>query len=153
MRRAPRPPIRKFELDDADRVLGELGHAARLLADAGVDRLDAGEGEHAPLDLADEEIFFIERKVAAGVDDHLAVVRLDVREELDAAAKSAIGHLHRDQKQGGKRERRAGVAQGEPHRAHVGTAILGALVMRHWRRLAQKRAEGGREEQRHRERS
>src|SRR6516165_6676546 len=129
VRRRPAAPVRELKQDDADGVLGELAHAARLLAHAGVDGLEPVEGEHALLDLADETILLVEGEIAAGVYDHLAVVGLDLGEELDAAAEFSVGDLHRDQKERRQRQRQAGVAQRHAHRAHIGPAILRALVV------------------------
>ena len=126
VRRRSHAPVGELELDDADRVLGQLAHAARLLADAGVDGLEAVEREHALLDLGDQAVLLVEREVAAGMHDHLAVVGLDAGEELDAAAELAVGHLHRDQQQRRQRQRHAGVAQREPHGAHIGPAVARA---------------------------
>jgi len=131
MRRRPRAPIGELELDDADGVLGELAHAARLLADAGVDGLETLERQHALFDIADQQILLVEREVAARVHDHLPVVGLDLGEELDAAAELSVGHLHHDQQGERERQCRAGMAQRQAHGAHIGPTVLGALVMRH----------------------
>ena len=40
------------------------------------------------------------------MDDDLAVIGLDLREEFDAAAELAVGHLHRDEQERGERQRR-----------------------------------------------
>ena len=79
----------------------------------------------------DQAVLLVEREIAARVHDHLAVIGLDLGEELDAAAELAVGDLHGDQQERGERQRHAGMAQREPHRAHVGPAVRGALVMRH----------------------
>ena len=63
--RRPRPPVGELELDDADGVFADLAHAARLLADARIDGLEAVEGEHALLDLGDRAVFLVEREIAA----------------------------------------------------------------------------------------
>ena len=101
MRRRPRLPVGKLELDDADGVLGDIGGAARLLADAGVDGLQALGRQHVLLDLAHGLVFLVERKIAARMDDHLAVVGLDRGEELDAVAELAVGHDHGHQQDDG----------------------------------------------------
>ena len=137
MSRRAAAPIGEFELDDADGVLGKLAQAARLLADARVHGLEAVEGEHPLLDSAEHPVLLVERNIAAGVHDHLAEIGLDIGKELDAAAELAIGRLHRNQQEGRERECRAGMAQRQPHRAHIGPVLRGALVMGHPCCLAQ----------------
>ena len=144
-----RPPVVELELNGADRVLGEFAHAARLLADARVDGLDPGERQHALLDLGNDAVLLFERQVAARMHDHLAVVGLDIGEELDAAPELAVGGLHRNQQQQRERQGQAGPVQRKPHGAHVGAGILRPFVMRHRRGLAEQRAERRCEEQRH----
>ena len=51
--------------------------------------------QHALLDLAHQAVLLVEREIAARVDDDLAVVRLDRREELDAVAELAVGRSAR----------------------------------------------------------
>ena len=131
VRRRAGLPVGELELDHADRVLADLVGLARLFARAGVDRLQAGELQHAVLDGAHQTVLLVEREVAAAMDHDLAVVGLDLGEELDAASELAVGHLHADQQQQRQQQRHAGMAQRQLHRAHIETAILGALVMRH----------------------
>ncbi len=125
---------------------------ARLLADAGVDGPEAGKTEHALLDLGDRAVLLVKREIAAAMHDHLAIVGLDRGEELDPATELAIGHLHRDEQKRRERQRRAWVPQRQAHRAHVGPAVLDAVIMGNRRCLAEQRAERRREEQRDRER-
>ena len=106
----------------------------RLLADAGVDRLQALGREHALLGLGEEAVLFVERQIAARVDDDLAVVGLDGREELDAAAEFAVADLHHHQQQRGERERRAGPAQHQPHGPHVEAVRRGRARHAAWPR-------------------
>ena len=152
MRRRPAAPVRELELDDTDGVFGEFAHAARLLADAAVHGLETIEGENTLLDDAEQAVLFLEREIAAGMHDDLAVIGLDLREKFHAAAELSVGHQHGDQKQRRERESGAGTAQRKPHRAHVGTAILDTLVMRHRGGAAEHCAERGREEQRNHQR-
>src|SRR5262249_28027708 len=150
--RRPAAPVRELELDHADGVFGEFAHAARLLADAGVHGLEAIEGENALLDGADQAVFFLEREVATGMHDDLAVIGLALWEKLHAAAELSVGNEYRDQKQCRERQRRAGTAQREPHRAHIGPAIACMLFMWDACGLAEQSAERRREEQRNRKR-
>jgi hypothetical protein len=123
VRRRPAAPMRELELDHPDGIFGELAHAARLLADAGVDGLEPIELEHAALDLADETVLLLERKVAARMHDYLAVIGLHAGEELDSAAELAVGELHHDEKDRGERQGRSGMTQRKANRAHVGPAV------------------------------
>ena len=148
-----RAPVGELELDDADRVFGELVRLPRLLADAGIDGLQTGILEHTLLDGAQEAIFLVEREVAAAMDDDLAIVRFDLRKELDAVTKLAVRHLHADQQHEREQQRRARMPQREPHRAHVGAAIGRALVVRDHGGAAEQRTERRREEQRDHQRS
>ena len=84
--------------------------------------------------------------------DHLAEVRLDAREEFDAMAELAVGDRHRDQQYGDQRQRGAGIAQRGMHRAHIGSAVGGALAVLNLRHPAQQCAKRRREEQRNRQR-
>ncbi len=69
VRLRPRLPVRELELDHADRVLGDLGEAARLLAGARIDGLHARKRQHPLLDGAHGAVLLLEREVAAAVDD------------------------------------------------------------------------------------
>jgi hypothetical protein len=113
----------ELELDHPDGIFGELAHAARLLADAGVDGLEPIELDHAALDLADETVLLLERKIAACMHDNLAVIGLHAGEELDPAAELAVGELHHDEKDRRERQRHSGVTQCKVNRAHVGPAV------------------------------
>ena len=157
MRGGSAAPVGKLELDHADRILGELAHAARLLADAAVDRLEPVEGKHALLDLGHETVFLVEGEVAARVHDDLSVVGLDLGEEFHAAAELTVGNVHREQKHRCQCERHAGIAQRKPHRAHIGPAVTHILGMRHRRLysargLAEQCPQRRREEERDRKR-
>ena len=110
VRLRPRLPVGELVLDDTDGVLGDLARAARLLADASVDGAETLGRSDVLLDLADDTVLFLEREVAAAVDDDLAEVRLDIREELDTVAELAVGDLHRH-------EKRCGGHQGRPRPA------------------------------------
>ena len=148
----PHAPVGKLELDDADGVLGHLLRAARLLADAGVNGLQALGPQHTLLDLGQQAVLLVEREVAARMHDHLAIVGLDIGEELDAAAELAVADLHHDQQQRGQRQRHARTAQRKADGPHVEPVRLRTLVMRMRRSAAEQRAKRWREEQRHRER-
>jgi hypothetical protein len=52
--------MRELELDDADGVLGQFTHAARLFADTGIDGGEALEPQDALLDLGNQPVLFIE---------------------------------------------------------------------------------------------
>ena len=72
--------------------------AARLFADAGIDRVQATWNvEDAILDLLHQPVLLVDREIAAPVNDDLPVIGLDRREEFDAVAEFAVSDLHRDQ--------------------------------------------------------
>ena len=115
--------MRELELDNPDGIFSELAHAARLLADAGIDGLEPIELEHAALDLADETVLLLERKIAARMHDNLAVIGLHAGEELDPTSELAVGDLHHDKKHRGERQGRSRMTQRKANRAHVGPAV------------------------------
>jgi len=82
-------------------------------------RLEAVEGEHALFDLADQAVLLVKRNVAAGVHDHLPEIGSHWG-RTRRRARACHRPLHRDQQEGGKRERRARMAQRQPHGAHIG---------------------------------
>ena len=130
VRRRPRAPVGKLELDDADGVFAEFVGTLRLLADACVNRLESLGLEHALLGFGEEAVLFIERQIAAGVNDDLTVVRLDRRKEFDAIAELGVADLHHHEQQRGEAERRARPAQHESNRPHVRAICSGTLVVR-----------------------
>ena len=152
VRRRPRLPVGELELDDADRVFGDLVRALRLLADTGVDGLQAFRRQHGLLDLAQRRVLLVERDVAAPVHDDLAVIGLDRGEEFDAVAEFRIGADHRDQQKHGREHRLAGMRDRRLDGAHVEAALAGAVVVHDNRRTAEQSSEGRREEQRYRQR-
>ena len=139
-------PVDELVLDDADDVLGGFSAAATRLADAGVDRLQAGPAENALFRDLGGGVHFGERKVAAGMDIEQAVIGLDIGEEFDAGAPLRIGHLHADQQGDGQEQRGLGEADGGLDRLHVKAVAPGMLVLR--MRLADDRADGRGEHQR-----
>src|SRR5690606_5151389 len=84
LRRPPLGPVDVAQLDAADDVLFRL--AAEADAAARIDRLELRHVEDPRFDLADEEIALEHGQIAAGVDVQHRLARLDLREELDAAA-------------------------------------------------------------------
>ena len=118
-------PVDEVQRDRADLVFsGTLATAAGFRVHA----FDFVEIEHERLDLADQEVFFLRRQVAACANFNSRELGLDRREELDAATDREKGNINGDEHGGYRANVLPRAFQRSTKEAHVGPGQAAQLM-------------------------